>query len=281
MGGEAQGGVLLMIGRFIGMVILHVLLLIVHRSGTSRPRNEQLSPMELFVGIVIFWASQRCAGRILVTIGAVLSLGLSEFTAHHREHQGSHKYIGFRIGDLRFSSIWDTAASLFEIALITWFLHLSLIFVLDTGIPFYFELRESPQKASQKVNIRLKEILSFLQSTFQQPFPGLLVDPSQKFRNDIFNANEQTIHLERRQMDYPSQGQRRLSWNIVVDKDAMDEMKETLGPPGGFGELGFNVARDGVRFEAMGVGTSFNLMFKLREDKEERSGRRKKGSKNR
>jgi hypothetical protein len=45
-------------------------------------------------------------------------------------------------------------------------------------------------------------------------------------------------------------------------------MKETLGPPGGFGEMGFSVGKDGIRFEAMGVGTSFNLMFELEEELE-------------
>jgi hypothetical protein len=143
-----------------------------------------------------------------------------------------------------------------------------LTFVLDTGIPFWFELRQSPQKAIHKVDKRLKEIFNILQSTFQQPFSGLLVELSQKLRDDNWKAKGQAIHLERRQTDYPSEGQRRLSWNIVVDEEAMDEMKETLGPPGGFGELGFNVAKDGVRFEAMGVGTSFNLIFKLREDED-------------
>jgi hypothetical protein len=42
-------------------------------------------------------------------------------------------------------------------------------------------------------------------------------------------------------------------------------MKETLGPPGGFGELGFCVGKDDVRYEAMGVGTSFGLVFAVEE----------------
>ena len=40
---------------------------------------------------------------------------------------------------------------------------------------------------------------------------------------------------------------------------------ETLGPPGGFGEveLGFDVSKGRVRFGAMGIGTRLNLTFVL------------------
>ena len=54
-----------------------------------------------------------------------------------------------------------------------------------------------------------------------------------------------------------------MSWDLTVDRHALDEMKETLGPPGGFGELGFSVAGDRVCFGAMGVGTRFDLTFML------------------
>jgi hypothetical protein len=257
-----------MVGFCIVMSILQGLLLMIHHSKHSRSLSGQVSPAELFAGITLFWASQRCAGWILAGMGAILSFGLSTLAPHHGERQGSHRYVGLQIADIRLSSIWVSITSLFELVLITWFLHLALTFVLDTGIPFWLELRQSPRKAVHKVAKRLKEILSILQSTFQQPISGFLVELSQKLRDDNWKAKGQAIHLERRQTDYPSEGQRRLSWNIVVDEEAMDEMKETLGPPGGFGELGFNVAKDGVRFEAMGVGTSFNLMFKLREDED-------------
>ena len=73
----------------------------------------------------------------------------------------------------------------------------------------------------------------------------------------------QTISLERRQDHSPTENERVLNWNFLVDKSALDEMKGVLGPPGGFGELGFNVAKDHVCFGAMGIGTSFNLTFEL------------------
>jgi len=268
MSSESRGRMASKVGFCMVMSILQGLLLMIHHSKHSRSLSGQVSPAELFAGITVFWASQRCAGWILAGMGAILSFGLSALAPHHGERQGSHRYVALQIADMRLSSIWVSITSLFELVLITWFLHLALTFVLDTGIPFWLELRQRPRNAVHKVDKRLKEILDILQSTFQQPFSGFLVDLSQKFRDDNWKAEGQAIHLERRQTDYPSEGQRRLSWNIVVDEEAMDEMKETLGPPGGFGELGFNVAKDGVRFEAMGVGTSFNLIFKLREDED-------------
>jgi hypothetical protein len=268
MSDESRGRMASMVGFCIVMIILQGLLLMIHHPKHSRSLSGQVSPAELFVGVTIFWASQRCAGWVLEGMRAILSFGLSALAPHHGERPGNHRYGGLQIADVPLSSIWDSITSLFELVLITWFLHLALAFVLDTGIPFWLELRQSPQKAAHKVDLRLKEILNILQSTFQHPFSGFLVELSERLRDENSKAKGQAIHLERRQTDYPSAGQRRLSWNIVVDEEAMDEMKETLGPPGGFGELGFNVAKDGVRFEAMGVGTSFNLMFKLREDED-------------
>jgi hypothetical protein len=105
-----------------------------------------------------------------------------------------------------------------------------------------------------------------MKSTVQDPFSGFSISFAGDVADEIVNSNRQIIYLERRQTDHPNEGQRILSWNIVVDSEAMNEMKETLGPPEGFGELGFNISRDGVRFEAMDVETSFNLMLKLMEE---------------
>jgi hypothetical protein len=58
----------------------------------------------------------------------------------------------------------------------------------------------------------------------------------------------------------------------LIDKDTLNELKETLGPPCGFGEMGFSIGKDGVRFEAMGTGTSFNLKFELEEELGENQG---------
>jgi len=78
-------------------------------------------------------------------------------------------------------------------------------------------------------------------------------------------STTQKIGLQRKQSSSPKKG-RTLSWSLTVDKEALDEMKETLGPPGGFGELGFCVAKDEIRFEAMGVGTSFGLVFTVEDE---------------
>jgi hypothetical protein len=266
MGGESEGGVMWMIGSFLGMTSLQGLLLIIHRSGVSRPRSGQPSPVELFIGILIVVTLHRCFGQILVGMRAILFIGLSEFVAKNSVDDLDHQSDHFGIGDVQITSIWYEVVSILETVVITWSIHLGLVFFLDTWIPFWRELRQNRQKTLKKVDVRLMEIYSFLESTFQDPFSGFFDSTPGEISDDLFKAKGQAIHLERRQTYHPSEGQRRLSWNVVVNKDAMDEMKETLGPPGGFGELGFNVARDGVRFEAMGVGTSFNLMFRLRED---------------
>jgi hypothetical protein len=201
---------------------------------------------------------------------AILFIGLSEFVARNKGEDLDHQSDHFGIRDLQFTLIWREVTSILRTVIITWSIHLGLVFFLDTLIPFLRDLRQNRQKSLQKVEIRVKEIYSFSKSTFQDPFTSFFNVTPGETSDGLFKAKGQPIYLERHQTDHPSKGQRRLSWNVVVDKDAMDEMKETLGPPGGFGELGFSVARDGVRFEAMGVGTSFNLMFRLREDRTDR-----------
>jgi hypothetical protein len=257
-------GLIWMVGISVWMIMLQGLLLIIHRSGTSRLQNGQPTQTEMCVGIILFWSIQLGLGQILAGIGSIISFGLSDFTVNNQHAEGSHLDFRLAIYGMGFRWLWGGLVLLFSRVLITWYFHLGLVFFLDIGTPFWQELRRSPHKAFQKLELRLKEIVSFLESAFQDPFSEFSLLP-RATSDQILKFNNQAIHLERRQTDHPSKGQRRLSWSIAVDKDALDEMKETLGPPGGFGELGFNVARDGVRFEAMGVGTSFNLMFKLRE----------------
>lgn len=264
MDGESMGGLIGMIGSLLGMIVVHGLLLIIHHSGASRPRSGNPSPAELCFGIALFWAFQRCIGRILLVVRGILAVGLSEFA---RRDGGLEVK---EIGDAGLGWIWDDITSISGMVMITWSLHLALVFVLYTGIPFWRELRQNPLETLREVTDRSREILGFLETTFEDPFSTFSDDIPGAISEEILETRGQVIYLQRRQTDYPNEGERRLSWNIVVDKDAMNEMKETLGPPGGFGELGFNVARDGVRFEAMGVGTSFNLMFKLRGEEEDR-----------
>lgn len=235
-------------------VVLQVLLFVVHRSGDSGANNAygKSSGAEVTVGITIFWACYIGIGQLFRCIwagfGVTLNVGL----------------------------ILDGVVSLFSKVVFTWCLHLLLVFFIDTLIPFVHELRITPHKTLQTLKLRIQETVTFLRAVFRDPFSKLSLRKAGSFSEKVEKTGKSAIVLERRRTDHPREGKRRLSWSIVVDNDALDEMKETLGPPGGFGELGFNVAKDGVRFEAMGVGTSFNLCFRLREEGEGRTKAAKK-----
>jgi hypothetical protein len=259
-----------MIGSGLKMVLLHGILLVIHWPGASRARRGQPNLAELFVGIAIFLAFQHCIEQLLMAIGSFLFIGLSGFALNRQNQEENHQYASYGTGDMELGFFSEKIASILGATLFTWFLHLVLIYFLETGIPFCRQLLKSRKKALKQVNVRLKEIHNFLETVPQDPFSGFSVSFSGDVAEEIVNSQGQSIYLERRQTDHPNEGQRTLSWNIVVNSEAMNEMKETLGPPGGFGELGFNISTAGVRFEAMGVGTSFNLMFKLREGSNDR-----------
>lgn len=112
----------------------------------------------------------------------------------------------------------------------------------------------------QKIQNRGAEIAVFVRDiNWRYPLEtGLIFEKTKE------KMSSQPISLERHQGDDPDEGARTLSWKIAIDKNALDEMKETLGPPGGFGEMGFNVTKEGVCFEAMGIGTRFKLEFELK-----------------
>ncbi|KAN0091677.1 hypothetical protein V8E51_017524 [Hyaloscypha variabilis] len=258
------------IGRCIGMLILQSLLLILHRSALSRPRSGQPSPpspAEVFVVISIFWAVERITECIIAALGAALSFGISDYAGeNHGDRKDFHEhYAELGTGYMWPGSLWTEFSSVSKMVFISWNLHQGLMFVLHTGIPLLREVRQRPQKAIQRLDVRYKELSRFVEAAFR-PTTSSPEDLRPEKPKKASKTRLQPIHLQRHRNDKSNEGERRLSWTVVVDKDAMDEVKETLGPPGGFGELGFNVAKDGVRFEAMGVGTSFNLMFKVRED---------------
>ena len=259
-----------MVGSGLGIILLHGILLIFHRPGFSRARSGQPSSAELFIGLAIFLTFQRCIEQVLVVVGSIMFIGLPVFAFNGQGEEEDHQYASFGTGENGLGFLSDNLASILGATLTTWFLHLCLIYFLETGIPFCRQLLKSRQKTLKKLSARLKEIHNFLKSTLQDPFSGFSVSFAGDIADEVLNSNRKIIYLERQQTDHQNEGQRILSWNVVVDSEAMNEMKETLGPPGGFGELGFNISRDGVRFEAMGVGTSFNLMFKLMEEGNDR-----------
>ncbi|KAG4425031.1 hypothetical protein IFR04_001801 [Cadophora malorum] len=119
--------------------------------------------------------------------------------------------------------------------------------------------------------LRASKFVAFIHNiTLGSPTGAPHLPPKTLIQDSDSSSITQTISLRRTQTDRRKEGQRDLAWTLVIDKEALDEMKETLGPPGGFGELGFSVGRDGVRFEAMGVGTSFVLAFDVAVAKDNR-----------
>ncbi|KUJ09674.1 uncharacterized protein LY89DRAFT_275530 [Mollisia scopiformis] len=158
---------------------------------------------------------------------------------------------------------------LFNLVILTWQLHQVTLLIINVTIPFIKKVQQHPQFALSLLCSRLQSLIAFLQlitigqsSTSQQIPLKLCISDENSSLSTI-----QKVRLQRTQTASPKKG-RTLSWSLTVDKEALDEMKETLGPPGGFGELGFCVGKDEVRFEAMGKGTSFGLMFGI-EDKED------------
>lgn len=161
-----------MIGSVLGTIILHGILLIIHRPGASRARSGQLTPEELFVGIAIFLAFKSCIVQLLMVIGSFLLIGLSVVAFNGQGEEENHQYASHGTGHMGLGFFSDNFASILRATLITWIVHLGLIYFLETGIPFCRQLLKSREKTLKKVNARLKAIYNFLKSTLNDPFSG-------------------------------------------------------------------------------------------------------------
>jgi hypothetical protein len=168
---------------------------------------------------------------------------------------------------------WRGTALLYHEVISTWLLSRGILFCINTLVPL---IRDHPQDLTLRFQMRCLELFYFFQA-FNQNAPSTPDLHPRPRLGKVRSAgagdlptNVQAINLKRYQDETPK-GQRTLSWDLTVDKQALDEMMETLGPPGGFGELGFSVSGDRVSFGAMGIGTRFNLTFVL-ENKERRNG---------
>jgi hypothetical protein len=209
------------------------------------------------MSLVIFWAFQLSFDKILCHVirdglGGLSSAGILNSQLRYMIRDGIPHCVWSVLSGLvlLYNRIWAT-----------WRIHRALVFFLDTGIPFTREFSKDPVRVLTNVESRFWGFVEF--------FYHMICGPSEtlKLVQDR-QPGTQLIQLRRNQLDDPVEGKRTLSWTFLIDRDALNEMKETLGPPGGFGEMGFSVGKDGIRFEAMGVGTSFNLMFELEEELE-------------
>ncbi|KAH6693341.1 hypothetical protein BKA61DRAFT_683864 [Leptodontidium sp. MPI-SDFR-AT-0119] len=237
------------------MLALQYLLLKIHRLRKVLAVEVIPKASEVWIGVAAFWM-----GQLLLDVSAIAILKVvfnilfgPGFAADEKSSYAS------------ISRIPGFIRVLMDRILVSWMLHHSLVTLLDIIIPFTRDRRRNPHRELTNVISRTSQLLTFIHSiTLGSPANIAPHIPLKIFIQDSNSrSTTQTVRLQRTQSDHPNEGQRTLAWNLVVDKDALDEMKETLGPPGGFGELGFSVGGYGVRFEAMGVGTSFVLDFEI------------------
>ncbi|CAG8956676.1 hypothetical protein HYFRA_00012220 [Hymenoscyphus fraxineus] len=214
-----------------------------------------LSSFEKFLIATAFWASINIFGRLVRFFVQILDSVVSSVTPKQidtlaLEHS---KYAGFGWGSL-----------LFKI-MATCLIHQAANFCLDTIVPLWEEFNRDGERVQRRVQARVSQSFGGFRELNKRLRKTDTYEGDRKMEKEPkVSANTQLISFERHKLE--DQKERTLDWDIVIGKGALDEMKETLGPPGGFGELGFVVEQDGVSFQAMGVGTKFNLRFSVREE---------------
>jgi len=248
-------------GAIFWTLALQYPLLKVHRARDDPTINIPPTRSEVCISLAIFWALQLSFDKILCHLmrnglGGLSSVGIL------------NNQLRYIISDVIPHHVWAVLSGLVLLhnrIWTTWRIHRALVFFLDTSIPFVRELSKDPVRVLTNVESYFWGFIDFFYHATCGPSETLkLVQERQ--------PGIQLIQLRRNQVDDQVEGKRTLSWTVLVDKDALNEMKETLGPPGGFGEMGLSVGKDGIRFEAMGVGTSFNLMFELEEELQKSPG---------
>ncbi|XMA12045.1 hypothetical protein WAI453_004836 [Rhynchosporium graminicola] len=207
---------------------------------------------EVWFGIAAFWIC-HC---ILFALGEVVMrtlVGMAFVLMVRRVEQNAVPFV-----------VSNAVRSLMDSMAVSWLLHHALLVLLDIIIPFGRNPRRDSHGELTKIHSRTCRLLAFLYNIGNSsPSTTLQIPIKILVQNTDTQSITQTVRLQRVQTNHPNGGQRILAWNLEIEKEALDEMKQTLGPPGGFGELGFNVCKDGIRFEAMGVGTSFALDFEV------------------
>jgi hypothetical protein len=251
------------------MIMLQYLLMRI-RSSASKAKSPTTS--EIYCFIAALWILHRILDQMLCSIvdTCVQLLSAEEVMVLYSDfRQKSYNLKYWAAGAKEKRPGWDGTVLLFYEILATWLISQSLIFLLETAIPLFLDIRQDHNRVALRFQTRCLELVDFAQSLDKSSTvkPPMEREKRRDVRPQTGGSNSQTINLERLQTHNLVEDQRTLTWNLTVDKSALDEMKEILGPPGGFGELGFHVAYDRVCFEAMSIGTRFNLTFGLKEGK--------------
>lgn len=239
---------------FAWMGALQYLLFKMHQ---VRDRASSPSLVETTILITISWVSHKVLDTLLnIAMDTAVPLFSSQWTAdtYQRIRENEYSLVSWsgcmERGQLRM---------LYQAVAATWVLHHLVVLARDTLVPFLLSPSESPLTLIQGVQTRAITLTAFFSAIISPPAPAA---PRRRSLVSFSNAPTDLIGLTRRQ----DARDRTLSWDLTIEQHALNEMMETLGPPGGFGELGFNVAGDRVCFGAMGVGTSFNLTFLVDRD---------------
>lgn len=257
------------LGACVYMTVIQYLLIRVHY---SKQKIRSPTSTELCLVITALWSLHRALDNIagfVIDANALIILPKGALTEYHNIRRVCYTLSCWTGWQPETSSGWDGINLLFHEVLVTWLIFQSIILVLETIIPLFRDIRQGNQQyIAVKFQMRVIDLCDFTRRVFENSNSKLYLN-SDRGRADgqweDEKARSQVIQLKRLQSDNPDKGQRTLSWDLTIDRNALNEMKETLGPPGGFGELGFNVASDRVCFGAMGIGSTFNLTFVLEE----------------
>lgn len=250
------------------MAIIQYLLV---RIRFSKSKITPPTPTETYAAVTVLWIVHRLLDTLLSTaIDRIIQIFWEGETAshYHRLRYGA----AFDIGYWNLIPVTRTWRSNFT--LIFWEVMVTWLISLNINLSIFFaprilEARQRPGRVFARCRKRLVELARFMGILFQDADP-ILHFGSTKIREvdigDFYGGSKevgQKIELQRHQDENRVEGERTLNWDLSVDKEALDEMMETLGPPGAFGELGFHISKGKVCFGAMGVGTRFNLTFGL------------------
>ena len=241
------------------MVMLQYILLKIHSSkkGPKSPR-----PLEIYLIVTFLWTLHHIFdSAIYVGVIATVSVFLSPDEKQEYRHLRTTGYdLGYWLWGRHMPKPWDELRLLSFQVLITWLVSQGIALVLSTLIPLLQAVWRNPRSVLLKLHIRSLELLDFLKEIDRKPLIIPSIRPEGFLDGRFSKSGTGTTHVinfRRHQTHDPGEEGRTLNWDLTIDKSALDEMKETLGPPGGFGELGFNVASDRVFFGAMGVKTRY------------------------
>ncbi|KAF7952711.1 hypothetical protein EAE96_005942 [Botrytis aclada] len=266
-----------------------------HSSNCENPASEIQAPSasESYFLITLFWLLHSLLNTLLISLlnTCVSLLSTPETTHTYLEWRSTIynlHYWAFSTGNA--SPIHGFAKLLVLEVIFSWFLSQVSHGVMDTIIPFLGELRRDYDFRGlwRSMGRRTREIYKFMLNVdwrhdfeFSPSSHAQLLNGGEASMSPDENPaqqREQIIELSRQRSESLSSEkgtqERKLDWKLVIDASALNEMKEMLGPAGGFGELGFSVARDRVCLGAVSRGSSFMVTFGLEEGEGGGSGSR-------